>query len=868
MLWRVSRGLRQIQRAALLYVSRSVPCYILTQPSWSLNPLSRLQSTSAAATSQPSVDSRQESSEKSLESPQVLQRETGTLKDRRVRWANPRRNWPQPGADLVDWLDDLHDMRRAGKMTVEALRKAVGPTLTFHLEDPTRFRELATLMVNTSLPQRAYRVLVLAHELGYPLRANVFESVAHQMAQTQQWKFVPYTTILAKRMIGHTTKRLLDWHARSLLECSQFDQLNKVLSLFEEENIKPSKRTYHLVLSGHLRNRDLAKARACLDQMQDAGFPMDGDTHAVIAKAYRSLGEDATVKSGALNALPTFGNGPATHLLNSLIQLALDSEDYRSVLRYLRYFDERYIGDAYDVVGAATIPVGGEDRFILPKAPLTLTPDAATFTILIDHFSNRQRIPLALKMVQNAISSGVQPDQPLAAAVVRAYCTARDLDSALSVVAAMTCDSPTALRILESLGLKQVQHSTHSLFFRLPLNINVANALLRGVLAKQRVAGMRWIYRLICTAGLRPDAETVGVFLSHLYSVERAGSRELLAVLNTLSKATPPTLDHLHLILRAAQREGVEITQASGWWAIWMKLRGREYRRNDTFWSSDAPAIDPTTIDPSAPDYVAAKSLHNAMLGPILDSLAERQIKGDKESFRLRMRHHIELDGDVKRARDDLQEMLDRGIHPTAQHLLTIMRGYTLNGDMRDAERVFRSLKASYKPTIDAYTILIDGYARQGRPRRALRTFQRLIADGLQPDVMSVDALVSAYFTSGQFQRAREVLIRMWPHVAPFPWAWRQERTHVLVQRFRELKATAKGADASQLKKADWDRWRKGSSQQRRMLLWKVKRAIAQWNRWNNHQRLMRQRNRPFSRRRRPPPQELDRDETKALEDS
>ena len=105
-----------------------------------------------------------------------------------ARWENPRRNWPQPEPHLADAVDELHDLRRLGDLSAAQLKSAATPALLLHLEDPERVRKLATLMVNTALPQRAYRVLVLAHDLGYRTLFNALDSVAHQMVMTRREK--------------------------------------------------------------------------------------------------------------------------------------------------------------------------------------------------------------------------------------------------------------------------------------------------------------------------------------------------------------------------------------------------------------------------------------------------------------------------------------------------------------------------------------------------------------------------------------------------------------------------------------------------------------------------------------------------------
>lgn len=691
--------------------------------------------------------------------------------------ANPLQAWPQPQPELVDSLDKLWNLRRAKGSTQSHLREAISSELLAHLEDSEKIRVLAGLLVNTAIPRRAQRILLIAHDLGIPLKLNAFEAVAYQLAETAQWDHMSSLVSLARRICGRTSTRLQNWRARALIEVSHFDLLDHVLHDFEEESIQPTRRTFHIILSGHLQNRNLAKAKECLSRMERAGHKMDASTHAIIARAYRSLGTDRAVVAGALKALPELTGTSATAVLNSLLQLALDADDLDTALGYLNFFDTHPAGDILGPTGDNITLPAGEDPVPITS---TIVPDVATFTIIINYLAKRRNFPLAMQMLERMKASGICPDSVLAAAVIRVHCAVGDIQSALRMTARMCENVPRARAIFQWLGMRGKGHDL--IPGNIPVTIDVLNALLRGVLAHVGVEGMRGMYDLMRAAGVKPNAETVAVFLAHLERVEQASPHYLLVLLNKFSRTIPPTLQHIHIIFRAVHARERSAMQRRGWWSLWAKLRGDKYlRESEPWWIMPGSQEHDATgkireIQPFPVDHTYAR-----LLEPILRSLESRNIQADRAIVHLRMRREVVIKRNVEEAEAFLQAMLDRGMRVTPYHISTIMQGYVLRDDVAQAERIFRSSGAAgIRPSVILYTILIAGYAQRGIPGQALRVFRDMINAGISPDVGSIDALASAWFAVGAFAMARQVLIQMWPHVAPFPEDFRMRSTHFL----------------------------------------------------------------------------------------
>ena len=138
-------------------------------------------------------------------------------------------------------------------------------------------------------------------------------------------------------------------------------------------------------------------------------------------------------------------------------------------------------------------------------------------------------------------------------------------------------------------------------------------------------------------------------------------------------------------------------------------------------------------------------------------------------------------------AKEVFQEMLDRGMHPTAYHYAALMDGYTNTGDITAAYTVLQSaVNAGVRPSAAMYTILIAAYARVAEPERATQTFQDMLDSGVQPDIPAVDAVVSAYVAARQYGAARETLLTLWPSVAP-PRNNRAGSLKALIKELRSL---------------------------------------------------------------------------------
>lgn len=711
---------------------------------------------------------------------------------------------PQPRPDLVKMVDTLFEQRRSGDYELESLKKYwKNPEDLSYLEDHKKARELAVLIVNTGVPYQACRVLLLAHSFGCTFKQSVYESVAYQMAQTGQWAELPSLVALGRSQTGRTTARLLNWRARSLVELSHFGLLDRILEQFEEEGIQPDRRTFHVLVSGHLRNRDLTRVKECLGWMEDAGFPMDASTHALLVSNYRSLGPDSAIQQKALGSLKELGERNATAVVNSLIQLSLDSRDIQSALKYLSFFDNPFPGTTDTPSGSAPSPppadrvqaranhCANHERRDGPKPYPVLSPDIATFTMLINYAARMHDVPLALQMVERLKHFAVVPDDIFVAALVRFYIAVDDITTAISITAAACRSTPSALLYLRTLGAEKSDIGPSDLVpVDIGLSARIVNALLPGVLIHNGLDGLRTILCMLHAAGLEPDSATAEILMSHVASLRPTRPQELMRALRILPDSLKPTLRHVHILLRTIVSQQSAANSPPGWRTI-----------SHMSIPTDEDAPSPSTPEhlqsfPESPNLLGqvAESVvrHNpsyrSLVRRLVQSLASRQVSVDRATMHLAIRHEAMVNRNVGEARRTLRVMLNHGMHPNEYHYAAVIEGYARSGHLHEAEKVlWRARKAGFARDPVLFTTVIHGYGRVRQPEEASRIFRAMVQEGITPDVGAVDALAGAYFAVRAFNTAKRILVEAWERLAPFPPELHAANLKTIADSFRRL---------------------------------------------------------------------------------
>lgn len=679
---------------------------------------------------------------------------------------------PKKGANLAD--SDLHHL----------------------FFDSRKVSRLAQMMVSTPQPRRALFVLAAAHHLGCHLGREVYEAVAYRLAEAREWRLILALARLQKRQSGRQTARLLDWCIRALLEMSQFAHLDRALKWFEEEGLLPSRRTYHILLSGHLRNRNIVKAMDVIRRMLKAGFGIDTRTHATVISAYRTLGlgPDVAVQTSALNVLKDADPNTSTRILNVLLHFSIVTCDTKNVSSLIRHFDfgtfdvsrlsfgvrpSRHEGE--NATFSDLIRTSSQNHFSHP-----LPPDIATYTILLHYMTSQRNLVSARGLLGQMERSGVTPDSHFIAALIRFYFVIGRSGAAVNIVSAVCAgvegfqtgfrNIPLTFESQEELSLPQVLPKP---------TIEIFNALATGLLQLCGLDGLQACLHLMQSCQVNPDCRTQALLESHLLNAKGRTMADVARVSKKLS-LKGFSLPRLSRSLAFSLRRYFRSVKRSGWNNIPGKHRLFPTR------SPDYPA-SPSSVgkffDPAAGIYLVI-TRENVSIQAIIQSLADRGVLTDHRMFALRIRYEAVIKSDMRAAKSIFQMMLDRGLHPNEYHYAALMEGYAATGELAAAEAVMNAAaRGGITPNCVMYTILIVGYARQKNPQRAVRVLRHMAATGVVPDIHTVDAITSVFFATGSYRLARQTLLSLWPSVAPLPPNFKRASLKTLVLHLRNVSA-------------------------------------------------------------------------------
>ncbi|KAL4071029.1 hypothetical protein J3A83DRAFT_4373199 [Scleroderma citrinum] len=657
-------------------------------------------------------------------------------------------------------------------------------------------------MASTMQPSRANVVMTIAHKLGCRFKPSHFECVVYELSLRECWSYIPSLVSVARHQCGRATARLLNWKMRAFIECRRFCQLDRVITEFSREGIKPIRRTFHLLVSGHLRNRDLDSAKRGIEMMENAGFPADSSTYALIATVYRSLGLDPQVHTRAFDSVRDVDARMATHVLNSITQHFLDVGDETGAAQYIRFFsltdadgsDIATPGNDITRIAGALSPHQRTGR----ASPFRINPDIVTFTILIDYLANQRRLCQVHKLLLRMTEAKVKPDSGVVAALIRAYFLNNRDDLAASLFAAMLypCGADrTSQHLCGIMGMKLVSELPIDVN-HIPLTVHIFNAMLKRIMELRGLTGAKFIFRTMRSRNIKPSATTIEIFLNYLDRTENATPRQLIRFLRGMSTAIYGlTLRHFHVILRNILRREKYLTLGSGWNAASKLSPSREYIYA---LPQGRVLLSSANFDPSNGLKLPGQFRYDTWLRPIVLFLANRGINNDRATIAMHLRHESMVDPTLSTAKDVLRHMIEKGMYPNQYHYAALMDGYAKGGEHGRGRADYAVRQRSWS-------------------QLAMRAFHRMVSAGIRPDIPAIDALARAYFTVGAYKVARRILLQLWTQVKPFPNEMQGATLKQLATAFR---ANPRNGISQQ---------RSLTKQQQKLLNWKIRGFQQEW---------------------------------------
>ncbi|KAI0830639.1 hypothetical protein BC628DRAFT_1312888 [Trametes gibbosa] len=825
--WRVGRDFRHLYHAAHNILERSrvtlYPICLIAKPlhfSQALwRPAAALQLVHAHGTATGSVQDRVDVDIPIL--PADDGQEVGSTllswRPRRVDVGASPLDFPPP-PNILSIIDSVFEYRPTRLPTLADLRRSSSTSeLAAYLRLPQRAPALVHHLLDAEEHRRALWAIRVAAESGYNFSPKFYGQVAEKLAGSKKWKFIPSLTTFARERLGYTTTGLLNWRLQALMESQHYLSLQDALDLFTKDHVRPSRFTYHLVISMHLRNHDLRTALASVRAMESAGFRISARTWAVILASHRSLGMTPSARTQALAALQTADDPTATAILNGLLQLLLDVHDMDSVVEVLSLVSQTS-DDPHGVHGVGSIPEGGVSSPEHPPRSRRVPVDVSTYNKLLVYLAQQGDLERSTEILQQMQAADILPNSDTATALMRLYFNADHPNDALHIVADALRDFPTAVVLLPRLGFSPTIPAEHAIYPRTASpTIRLFNTLIWGILQAQdrkSLNGLNTALRMMQITKVDADATTMTILMSYLYRGESARPREMIrAVRALMSAGVAPTTQHLHVLLGAMLREERVVAHAGGWGVNFSPPDRSNSQIGDQAQPDEAQYSHPT-----AGITFPRRLRYRNLMRPIVRSLVDRGVRSDRVTFALRIKYDAVVRRNLDQAIASFQKMVECGMRPNEYHYGALMEGYTAAGDLKGAADLMReAASAGVQVDVKMHTILIAGYARLAQPVQALAAFRSMVAVGIRPDVPAIDALVSAFFRARWVGAARRVLLKLWPQIAPISDELRQAPLRQLAVAFRALHGSKKVAPE------------RLSSQEQRMLRWRLRDITSDW---------------------------------------
>ena len=793
--WRVGRDLRQLSQAAHRVLERvRVPHYLLCVIAQPLHSTRRVLWPPAVALKHshaPTVEN-----ENSVQEIQAQQETEDSLFQSSLRagMSNEGAGGSDlaplaPSAEVLSALSDLFAQHPMG-CTVLDLRHSRTLYVVPILRHPSHGPDLVSHLFESKRSDLAIWTLQLAVKVGQTFSVRFYCQSAALLAKQGRWRDLLRVVHLARQHLGHTTTTLLNWRLHALMEIPHFIPVEEALALFEKEGVKPSRLTFHLLVSMHLRNCDLPSALAAIGAMESAGIPVTSKTTSIVMLNYRSFGLTPSIKAQAFDVLRTTTNDRiATAILNGLVQLMLDGGDMPGVVAILSSLTQTLEGPTV-AHGEDIIPEDGAcDETADPAVvyPTFLPPrpnivNVTTYNILLEYLAAQGDLLYAIRVLQVMRGAEVLPNSRTAAALVRLYFATGHTNDALHVVAGTLSNTPAALSVLSRLGYSASIPPEQPIPPSSPPTIEIFNSLLLGTLKDYGLKGLYAVLSMMRAAQVEPNDMTLSILLSHQRQRELPSPRGLIRMVRILmSRGVAPAIQHLHVLLTPILRQERERARARGWHVH------PPANLEAPVAVAEQPARDKYS-HPTAGITFSTRRKHRNLLRPIVRSLIDRRVQSDRVIFGMRIKQDGVVRHDMEAANQAFRAMVDAGLQPNIYHYAALMEGYVFAKDMEAAERTLRvAMEAGLQTNVKVHTIIIFGYARLSRPSKAVDAFRFMVAQGIRPDVPAVDALASAFFRAKAYGMARRVLMRLWPQVAPLPDELLEAPLRELAVAFRQL---------------------------------------------------------------------------------
>ncbi|QRV97547.1 pentatricopeptide repeat-containing protein 5, mitochondrial [Ceratobasidium sp. AG-Ba] len=612
---------------------------------------------------------------------------------------------------------------------------------------------LAEVLAQHAYVPDALEVLSRARAQGVAIPPAHYEPIAYRLAQQNRWSDMlallePVQSLHALSTTNLTT-RLCEWRVRACAELGDFAGMERALGKFPHGI---PRRAWEVAERACMRNSDPETANRIRQVLK-----IDGKGEE------KGKGKEVGWKT-----------------TEEIVRLLVWQPDARgdSSGESSRTVQVSRIGDSRD-----------------PKYLITshITPSSSNEPIISHSFRPTAR--LATLCVQDLVRDARVKE---AATVVASMCKAAPMPDTLSTPTGTSTSKSSPNPAHDTLSLPVV-------FASIKPDIFVFNALLRGVLDTRGLSGMLVMLEIMQEQGILPNAETGVLLLRYLDRQLAWRPYRLFETLIDLTRPIPSvpggdrsmppeprpipiSIRHTNILLSSILHAERTATLGGGWKAsaAFLKYRSRPI---DRLTPTDARiGSSPNKSDP--PTAGLRFQTRTTRLTRVIRALRSQGVRNDPMAYALR----AQRDGVIRLDPEAARNVLQSADFPLGEyHYAALMAGLVECGYMDAAASVMRAAHdagfGAQEPVM--HTILVSGYGRMGLPQEAERVFHEMLEKGIAPDVISVDALAGAWFISGDYQRARNVIIKHWPEKGGLDDG-RQASLRDLVVKLRTLRPASK----------------------------------------------------------------------------
>lgn len=635
------------------------------------------------------------------------------------------------------------------------------PTAVKAVMDEEVLSSVTEAAIECNLPSLIPHLLHIGHSFDVDINIGLFENLCEALIAARHWGELQAVLDICYKTNISLSPKVLNAQLRMHLHTETYSalQMKEVERFFGQHACALNRDTYNVIVEAYIANRDLQGCRKVVVHMENAGFPINEETQRAVLFRLVSLGPNEALEGQIFASLQGMSSSLDVELLNSLIRLRSMARDDGGVRRYLLYLQR-----SKDASLSSNLPNRGSlEEWNTP-------PDISTISILIEHFARRQNLQYALMAFSLISEFQLKPSPEAVAHMIYAYGRCHQLQKALALTATLFSKAfPRRITrshsLLTRLGWDGSPHDEGAP--KVVINTYILNSLLRALLPSRGLDAATIILDLMKVAFVTPDSDTAQLILSFIEKHEHLHSAALNRVLFRLAEhgSTGIHVRHMNTVLHALLRERKRAVARGGWQGLSARLSvNRAWRAKRTA---------PVTLERVKQafsllgDSPTAGSPGDITLRRNWQAINPNENQ-DHTTYALRMCYHARVEKDAEAVERLYDEMLQKNLKPNAYHVAALIEAYC---NTRQLGKARGAISAAYADGVTVnrvlYTLLIQAYGDHGHPDAGRDIYHSMLADGVIPDIASLEVLVRGYFVAQDYQGAKNALLEFWHTVLP-----------------------------------------------------------------------------------------------------